>query len=232
MATAPELLRGGLLDLSAAAAAELATLLHSDPAHAREALLAVAPDVLTYYTNGASALAADWFEEVREESHPRSRFTASVIPWRREEEFSRALVWATDPLDWDDPMLTEALSRLGTAVEYETFDAFTGSVDGNVEADREAIGWSRNASYGTACKFCRMLAGRGALYRKEESARFAAHTNCQCTCVPVFRGGDHGPEASVIQYAASRRYRTQAQRDANNKRIRDYLNEHYPDAPG
>src|SRR5690606_39363030 len=62
-------------------------------------------------------------------------------------------------------------------------------------ADTEAIGWSRNANY-DACKFCLMLAGRGALYRKRETTQFAAHTDCQCTYVPVFRNGEHGPEAS------------------------------------
>lgn len=36
----------------------------------------------------------------------------------------------------------------------------------------------------TACKFCRMLAGRGAVYRLE-TAGFRAHGNCGCTAEPV-----------------------------------------------
>lgn len=186
---------------------------------------------MDYYATGSSALAADWYEELREGVNPTRPFTATAPAWQREEKFARALVWATEPIQLDDPNLLESLSRLGTAVEYETFDAFTESMDANVRDDAEAIGWSRNANYG-ACKFCLMLAGRGALYRKRETAQFAAHTNCQCTYVPVFRNGEHGPEATVIQYQASQRYRTKAQRDANNARVRAYLNEHYPDAPG
>lgn len=36
----------------------------------------------------------------------------------------------------------------------------------------------------TACKFCRMLAGRGAVYRLE-TVGFQAHGNCGCTAEPV-----------------------------------------------
>lgn len=233
MATSADAIRAGLLTLSAAATIDLADALRrTTPTRAREVLLAVAPGAMGYYTSGSGALAADWFDALREGVAPRSAYRSIVPEWRREEKFSRALVWATEPLDLADPNLAEALSRLGTAVEYETFEAFSDSINQNVQEDPEAIGWSRNANYGTACKFCRMLAERGAVYRKQETAHFAAHTNCQCTCTPEFRGGKHGPEASVIQYQASRRYRTKEQRDANNARIRDYLNKNYPDAPG
>ena len=231
MAATAEGVRRGLLTLSAGASRDFAAVVRRNPRRARQVLLDAGPAALGHATTGSSALALDWFEELREAASPRSAFRPEVYPWRRDEEFARALVWATRPLELDDPDLIEAVNRLGTAVEYEVFDAFTGSVDGNVRADDEAIGWSRNANYG-ACKFCLMLAARGAVYRTRESVQFAAHTSCRCTCVPAFRGGDHGPEASVIQYQASRRYRTKAQREANNARVRAYLNENYPDAPG
>lgn len=230
-APTPEQVRRGLLVLSADAARDFAAVIRRNPRRARQVLLDAGPASLGYFTGGSSALAVDWFEELRESASPRSAFRPEVYPWRRDEEFARALVWATRPLELGDPDLAEAVNRLGAAVEYEVFDSFTGSIDGNVRADSEAIGWSRNANYG-ACKFCLMLAGRGAVYRTRESVQFAAHTNCRCTCVPAFRGGDHGPEASVIQYQASQRYRTKAQRDANNARVREYLNQHYADAPG
>lgn len=38
----------------------------------------------------------------------------------------------------------------------------------------------------TACKFCRMLVGRGAVYRLE-TVGFRAHGNCGCTAEPVVR---------------------------------------------
>jgi len=66
-----------------------------------------------------------------------------------------------------------------------------------------------------------MLSGRGAVY-KQGTARFAAHSNCHCSAEPVFEG-EAGPEASVLQYVASQRKRSDADRAA----LRDYLNTHF-----
>lgn len=55
----------------------------------------------------------------------------------------------------------------------------------SVAADRTALGWRRVAG-GGACDFCRMLAGRGAVFR-EQSAHFDAHDACSCTAEPVYR---------------------------------------------
>jgi hypothetical protein len=62
-----------------------------------------------------------------------------------------------------------------------------------------------------------MLAGKGEIF-KQDTARFAAHEHCHCTAQPVFEG-QHGEEASVMQYVASKKRRTEADR----KRLRDYL---------
>lgn len=226
--TTPEAIRRGLLLVAGDALADLQDAVRRvDPANVRDLLLVAGPAVMDHYATGSSSLATDWYEELREAANPSRPHIITPAPWQRGEEFARSLVWATKPLELDSPDMAEALSRLGSAVEYETFDAFSGSMDANVTADREALGWSRNANYG-ACKFCQMLAARGAVYRKESSAHFAAHTNCRCTYRPEFRGGDHGPEASAIQYQASKRRTTAKDRE----RVRAYLNENYPDAPG
>ena len=83
--------------------------------------------------------------------------------------------------------------------EREIFDGFTDTAEENVRADEAAVGWRRNARTG-ACPFCLMLADRGAVYRKESTANFSAHSagprgggNCRCTVVPVFKCGDEVP---------------------------------------
>lgn len=43
----------------------------------------------------------------------------------------------------------------------------------------------RRITSGTACAFCRMLAGRGAVY-SENTGRFQAHDHCACTAEPDF----------------------------------------------
>ncbi len=223
MAPRPEQIRLALAAVAGEAAGQVLALLRGG----REATLAAAPELTGAYVTGASALALDWYEELREESRLRSRHLAVVPEWGRAEKYGRAVAWATEPLIADAVDLAEARSRLTLVTEHEVFEGFTGTTEANVRADEAARGWRRVARAG-ACKFCLMLADRGAVYRKESTGHFAAHTSCRCGVVPVFRGGDEGPEASVIQYVASKRRTTAKDRE----RIRAYLNEHYPDAHG
>lgn len=51
-------------------------------------------------------------------------------------------------------------------------------------ADGRARGWGRITS-GKACKFCSMLAGRGAVY-SEASVDFQAHDGCHCQAEPAY----------------------------------------------
>ena len=228
MATSPDTVRRGVTLLSVAAVAEVLPLLRdSRPDASRSALLEAAPEVTAGYVLGSSALAADWYDELRDEARPRSRHLTVVPEWQRAEKYGRAIAWATEPLVADVVDLAEARTRLEMVTEYEVFDGFTTTVDTNVRADRDAAGWQRHAQPG-ACKFCLMLADRGAVYRKESTGRFAAHTSCRCTASPVFQGGTSGPEASAVQYVASKRRTTAKDRE----RVRAYLNTNYPDAHG
>lgn len=89
--------------------------------------------------------------------------------------------------------------RTGLAGGRDTFVA-------GADQDPKCVGWKRITSAG-ACRFCRFLADRGAVYM-ESTAIFAAHDNCMCTAAAVFKGGEIGPEASVEQYLGSRKTRT------------------------
>jgi hypothetical protein len=57
---------------------------------------------------------------------------------------------------------------------------------GAIGADPEAKGWQR-VTDAAPCAFCRMLAGRGAVY-KDSGATFKAHGSCGCTAEPFFEG--------------------------------------------
>lgn len=60
------------------------------------------------------------------------------------------------------------------------------TIEQTVQADRAALGYAR-ATSGKPCAFCAMLAGRGPVYRSEQSAGFHAHDGCSCTLEPVYR---------------------------------------------
>ncbi|WFR66630.1 hypothetical protein P9139_18070 [Curtobacterium flaccumfaciens] len=195
------------------------------PESRRLQLLDTVPGLIGYYSDGSAALAADFYEESRELARARTSFQVSLTVADRVVKIRRGIAWAAEPLFGATDDGDDVDGRLAQVVQLETARPYRDTILNNRKRDPAAIGWARAAAGG--CKFCRMLADRGAVYR-ERSANFAAHPHCHCTAYPVFKGGEHGPEANAMQYLASRRSRTPAQHAA----LREYLNENYPDIPG
>src|SRR5690606_19724547 len=106
----------------------------------------------------------------------------------------RGVAWASEPLSVDDD--AAVLARLEQIMAQEAVRPYRDTTVGNQKRDPASMGWRRVAS-ATACGFCKGLAARGAVYRKD-SAYFAAHEGCMCTCEAVFRG-EVFEEADVMQ---------------------------------
>jgi hypothetical protein len=221
--------RAALTVVTGAAVGAVQRLLGSldgKPEAVRADLLGAVPEVISFYADGSSALAADFYDDERERASARGRFLAEPVVFDRAEKIGRAIAWATQPLIDGEG---DAQHRLAEVVRLETTRPYRDTITTNRQRDPEAVGW-RRITRSSACRFCRMLADRGAVY-KAATARFAAHgTNkngsggvCQCTAAPEFKGGDIGPEASVMQYVASKRRPTAKDR----ARVRAYLDEHY-----
>lgn len=183
--------------------------------------------VVPSYYDAAGSLAVAWYDERRDESNPSTLFTPSIVgnpatDWIEREAAKFAKSLEAD-MEAEMQRMTDELLRL---TEKEVARGFRDTILDNSRDDADAIGWSRVARPG-ACKLCRMAADNGAVY-SQVTAFFAAHTDCHCAARPEFKGGDHGPEATVDQYIAARKRRTAKQR----ARLREYLNENYPDARG
>ena len=76
---------------------------------------------------------------------------------------------------------TMTLGAAGRHVQQGGWDM----LDSGVRSDDQAQGWARVAS-GDACAFCLMLAGRGPVYKSEETVAFEAHDHEACGLEPVF----------------------------------------------
>ena len=176
--------------------------------------MAAAPEIVAYYSDGTAALAADHYDNLRAAANAPGTYTAEPVVRLREEKIRTGILWAVQPLYEDNPTLAE--SRVAELIQYETAQPFRLTVVHNTSHDSAAVGWQRVTS-GESCAFCRMLAGRGAVYRAN-TARFASHAHCDCSAQPVF-DGSAGPEASVMQYVASKRNRTAQERQA----LREHL---------
>lgn len=192
--------------------------LSGSPEQQRALLLDITPAVIAHYSDGSSALAADFYDDERERAAPPKLYIAEPVILDRTVKIRRAVAWASDPLFADAPEKTAG--RLAEVVQLETARPYRDTILTNRRRDPSAVGWRRVTSGG--CKLCRMLADRGAVY-SDETARFAAHPACKCTAQPVFSTDDYGDEASVMQYMASKARRTPEQQAT----LRDYLNANY-----
>lgn len=181
----------------------------------RFALLEAVPGVIGFYSEGSAALAADFYEDEREQAGVSGRFVAEPVVLDRSVKIRRGVAWASEPLSTDD--VDAAVARMVEITTKELAHPYRDTILTNQSADAAAVGWKR-VTHSGACKFCRFLAARGAVY-KDSTAIFASHKNCLCTAAPVFRGGAVGPEATVMQYIASRRKMTPKQK----ARLKDYL---------
>lgn len=182
-------------------------------------LLEAVPGVIAYYSDGSSALAADFYDDERERAAPPKLYLAEPVVLDRVVKIRSAVAWASEPLFDGD--IEKSASRLADVVHLETARPFRDTVLTNRRRDPSAVGWRRVTSGG--CRLCRMLAARGAVY-KESTARFATHPSCKCSAQPVFSTNNYGEEASAMQYLASKAKRTPAQKE----RLRQYLDVHYP----
>ncbi|WP_418063151.1 hypothetical protein [Pimelobacter simplex] len=258
MATAtPEQVRSDLQALTGAAAAQLAVAAAPQPGESAEAVRGVlfetAGVLAEAYKDAAAELAVGWYDELRTAADLATgpaggfdRFTATPVADFDADAFATSIAVATQPLydliqaDIDrlaadfERQLVEAvaasLARVEAEMQKEIASGFRDTITANTERDDAAVGWRRHTrpsdSYTNGCRWCRFLADKGAIYSKA-TARFAAHKKCHCVASPVFEGQD-GPEASVMQYVASKRQRTKAE----NKRLRNVLDERYgPEEP-
>lgn len=215
-----------------------------DPGQFRGALFAAAPLIVSEYAPGASMLALDWYEELRQEVAPQQLFTPTPVLRVTDEDVAAIIARLTESLrtiqqatDEEAARLVAEAARLAEAeMQKQVATAFRETITENSREDPASVGWRRFARP-EACKFCLMLAARGAVYT-QATARFAAHGalmrdgrkggECMCIAGPAFGGKEIWAEATPMQYVASRRTRS----DADRARLREYLNKNFLDAPG
>jgi hypothetical protein len=78
-----------------------------------------------------------------------------------------------------------ALTRVAGAVGRHVLQGGRDTLVRSTGQDRRAKGWGR-VTGDNACDFCEELAGRGAVYRGQDTAEFEAHDHCACMAEPGF----------------------------------------------
>lgn len=180
-------------------------------------LLDTVPGVIEYYSEGSAALAVDAYMDAR--MGVAGSFVATPLVLDRSVNIRRGVAWASDPMGTGDFEIASA--RMAKLMRTEMTRPYRDTTLGNGANDGMFVGYTRIAR-AASCGFCKALAARGAVF-KRSTAYFAAHDNCQCTAAAAFVGQPHGPEADVMQYKASKRRRTPAEKALINDWASQYV---------
>lgn len=196
-----------------------ATLDLYTPERARDELTQLTLQLVAAYGRIGADVAADWYDVVRADQQIPGRFRAQAVIPDETEAITRTVRRAAAALFSPNPeaVLT---SLAGPAGKYALSGSRTTIVQSTL-ADPQASGWAR-VTRGGACGFCKMLAQRGAVYRRE-TVQFSSHTHCNCAAVPSW--DPDAPEVDVRAYRASERTSTMspAALQAHRARVRDYI---------
>lgn len=141
----------------------------------------------------SAQMAAAYLAEARRQSVGFDGTFVPVVAGDVSRDRLRTSLLVTGPLS-----IKRAMTRgvqLGRAVDVagatssaaamrHALDGGRETILGSIRRDDRANGWRRLTS-GKPCKFCSMLAGRGAVY-SADTVDFHAHDGCSCSAEPVY----------------------------------------------
>lgn len=174
------------------------TLDLSDAIGAARALEAFLPELVQIYGEIGVAVAADFYEEIRD--HAPSVATAhnvllaDTVPIEQARASTR---WAVGGLFTETPDTVAVLGNLIKVTDRLVKAPARDTLDLNVASDPAKPRFARVPTGTSTCPFCIMLASRGATYHSAMSGGVRSdlrrfHDHCDCVLVPVF--GDQMPE--------------------------------------
>ncbi|OBS01892.1 hypothetical protein A9W98_18085 [Mycobacterium gordonae] len=230
--SSPPLLRESLLTVTELAVQDLAPVWRLPAIDIGQALFDIVPGVVQKWNLAAAAVAADWYDELREYEGIAGRFTA-IIPDLGDQGAQALAGWGAEALQapvepapvGPEPVqlspLESAQNRVEGGLQKRLVNAANLTVTESSAADPRARGYMRRTRP-NACDFCKMVASRRAVYTKA-TATFACHERCYCEAVPAW-GGKALP---VGPYKPSDRPSTPADR----ARVRAWIKANLLDPP-
>ena len=193
---------------------------------AADILRDVLPDLIDTYGAAAATLAADWYDQIRDEAGAPGRFQA--IPADVTDSGAQALVgWALEQSADLDTMRT--LVEGGTQRRIANYSRLT--VSRSSAADPQSVGWKR-IGYGS-CTFCQMLIQRDVVY-SARAARFASHDHCNCQAYPLIKGAEPVDVKKYVQSKQAARQPGESEeayerrRTVERARVREWIAKNNP----
>lgn len=185
----------------------------------RDFLLETVPEVARSYHLAAAALAADWYDEIREVAQATGVFIAEPAEELSQELLESKVRYGVSPLFQPEPDRVAAQVLIASEIQRLVADGHRDTVRINSVRDRASAGWAR-IGQGDSCAFCRMLIGRGDVYTSS-TVKFRTHTRCNCGAVPVWQDGSIGSREQLDEYVKSARRREDAEGKVSETYARD-----------
>lgn len=150
---------------------------HDDPEALRDALLEGLPILVDIYGAAAATLAADWYDDLRDEQALRNRYRAApaeLPDTGRAESLAR---WGVGAAFAGDALT--ALTNTAGGLQRIVADADRYTITQSSTEDARSPGWERATSGG--CAWCESLSGA------HTGPEFGSHDHCGCIAVPRFQ---------------------------------------------
>lgn len=183
--------------------------LASDPVRAKAQLIELVKLLQNTYGPVSAEAAAQYYGILRDQAGSLAQFQIRTIPGLVPGEVDGSARWATQPLF--DENRDEALKRSQGTLERLTKEWGRRTFMWNIRNDPSQPGYARVPTGRDTCAFCRMLAGRGAVYFRDTVTSTADmewyHDHCDCQMVAVWKPSDLPFDPGVFEaeyYAATK----------------------------
>lgn len=174
MAASAETYRRAQAALSSRAAADLRKvwprLLTMSPDKTAEALALVLAEVTDKYGSASAAVAAEWFEELRDTAGMAGSFRAQAASMPSTERLEVLARWGVGPLFGASPDPVTALNLVSGGLARQVLSVGRDTLMESIASDPAGPTYARHAS-ANACAFCAMLATRGPVYTAQSAVR-------------------------------------------------------------
>lgn len=150
-----------------------------------------------HFGKASGSEAARFYAAERRAARISGSFTPRLGPVAPADKVESSVRWATQSLWTPNPDIETAQTLVQGVTEKNVLDVYRDTTIGAVQADRKAKGWYRETKQ-RPCYFCALMAGRGAVYKSEQTAEFKPHDGCHCVPRPIFTA--YEPSARVREW--------------------------------
>jgi len=174
--------------------------IQGSPILVRDALLDFFPELIAAYGDGAALLAADFYDELRDVPPSAARFSATLATPPDSAQAKAAARWGLGPLFTADPDPAQTLLNLALVTNRLVLQSGRDTISRSAFSDPVRTGYARVPTGTHTCRFCVMLASRGAVYADAAAAGEGNkyHGECDCVPVPIRRRSDY-PEGHDVR---------------------------------